>query len=348
MSLSKALAYYGALVLALASAGCVGFGGGNTVETDNGAVYNLEKIPQMTINEQLASDPDNLPEDFIITEEVYAASEVTDETPELSRIMKVIEMRGQGEVLYPTISPDGLFVIFGKMDNNIGGISLYRQNVSGGSQLRLTYGPYLDLYPTISPDGKYIYFSSNRGGSFSIWRIGLWQDGNMRQITRHRNSDFAPAISPEGDRIAFHSYAPAAEFPRVWTCESDGTLLTPLEKGIRPRWSNDGKRLLFLTMDEDGEYMDIASLDPKEGLLTRMTNNRHVQSASWTPRGQIIYSDLNEESDEPNYDIWLGRKRLTYNPSSDQCPIIDNYGRLFFRSNRGGSFDYWMTDPVEE
>ena len=81
--------------------------------------------------------------------------------------------------------------------------------------------------------------------------------------------------------------------------------------------------------------------------VTKVTEGCYVHSASWTPDGRIVYSEYDQEADWPNHDIWLGQKKLTFNPSEDQWPMVDNYGRFFFRSNRGKSFVFGMAEAIE-
>ncbi len=46
----------------------------------------------------------------------------------------------------------------------------------GGEAVPVTDDAFVDWNPVWSFDGKYLYFSSDRGGSFNLWRIRLDED----------------------------------------------------------------------------------------------------------------------------------------------------------------------------
>jgi TolB protein len=64
----------------------------------------------------------------------------------------------------------------------------------------------LALFGQQSLAGTKIYFVSDRTGHKEIWAMDF--DGkNQRQITRYNSISFGPAVSPDGTKIAFTSYA---------------------------------------------------------------------------------------------------------------------------------------------
>jgi Tol biopolymer transport system component len=71
--------------------------------------------------------------------------------------------------------------------------------------------------------------SSNRSGTFNIWRIKIDGGGGLTRITTHANRDFSPDLSPDGKQLVFHSYSPGDPTPQIWTCEINGTSLTQNE-----------------------------------------------------------------------------------------------------------------------
>jgi TolB protein len=64
----------------------------------------------------------------------------------------------------------------------------------------------LALFGRESLAGTHIYFVSDRSGQKEIWAMDF--DGkNQRQITRFNSTSIEPAVSPDGTKIAFTSYA---------------------------------------------------------------------------------------------------------------------------------------------
>ena len=81
-----------------------------------------------------------------------------------------------------------------------------------------------------------------------------------------------------------------------------------------------------------------------------------VVDPKWSPDGKWIVFSSDEGFDSKknrNYDIWLiisdGSKRvqLTTNGSRDDSPCWDHSGKfIYFRSNRGGTWNIWRFNPM--
>ena len=77
--------------------------------------------------------------------------------------------------------------------------------------------------------GSRIYYVSKRGQSSEIWAMD-WDGGNPKQLTRLNNIVTAPAVSPDGSRLAFTSWARGAPPGGACGC------------GPRPRGPGSGSR----------------------------------------------------------------------------------------------------------
>jgi tricorn protease len=191
------------------------------------------------------------------------------------------------------------------------------------TDLRAARASVADAYPMWGADGM-IYFSSERSGTFNIWRIPP-AGGEARQVTAYTSGGvFFPAISPDGRRIIFqHDFA-------LWTLDvPDGrprrltiTLaFDPKESGvelIEAESRADGFAVApgggHLAVDVRGEIM----LVPTEDGIGEMTR---VTSSPWRDRNQVYAPDgkrlayVSDESGEE--EVWLfdlaagTRRRLT-------------------------------------
>jgi Tol biopolymer transport system component len=80
--------------------------------------------------------------------------------------------------------------------------------------------------------------------------------------------DAAPALSPDGRTVAFVSEffipnsQPQERARWLWTVRTDGSGLRRLRPGDRPRWTPDGRRIIFQLFDALGSIEDIASMRP--------------------------------------------------------------------------------------
>ncbi|MEQ8551988.1 MAG: biopolymer transporter TolR [Cyclobacteriaceae bacterium] len=156
-------------------------------------------------------------------------------------------------------SPDGKEVIYTARRNDV--YNLYKKNIMGGKEVKLTDTPGLDDGSEFSPDGEYIYFNSNRTGTMQLWRMK--PDGkNPEQLTFDEFNDWFPHISPDGSKIVFLSYLPEVSSgdhpfykhvylrmmdingrkPKVIACLYGG------QGSINvPSWSPDSKKVAFVS-----------------------------------------------------------------------------------------------------
>ena len=56
--------------------------------------------------------------------------------------------------------------------------------------------------PAWTPDGRSIVFSSDRAGSWDLWRVPA-SGGEPERLTAEPGDELLPAVSPDGARIAF-------------------------------------------------------------------------------------------------------------------------------------------------
>lgn len=102
----------------------------------------------------------------------------------------------------------------------------------------------------------------------------------------------SPALSRDGDWIAFDDYETGyyGETPDCWIVHKDGTGLRKLCKGGTPRWSPDGKQLLFMREREKDRPLGLGIyVINRDG-----TGERRVAEGrwpDWSPDGKkIAYS----------------------------------------------------------
>ncbi len=175
----------------------------------------------------------------------------------------------------PAFSPDG-------------GRLLYTAELDGLRQVRvldletraeeaITAGEYDSLQPTWSPDGGAVLFVRAHHAGLRIEPgdiFGAFTGGDVWERDLAAGSErllfenaYNPAISPDGSRLAVD--APWAGPSRIWVTDRQGR--NPLQvttdtseavTHLRPRWSPDGERLVFVHLERtrfDLRLVDIAT-----------------------------------------------------------------------------------------
>jgi dipeptidyl aminopeptidase/acylaminoacyl peptidase len=215
--------------------------------------------------------------------------------------------------------------------------AVWMVEVEGGAPRALTSGKW-DAQPRWSPDGRWLAFVRKSAADEPAQLCVLpMEGGEARVLTTLAKGASSPAWSPDGRRIAFLSgtdpvldeprkekpkNAPARVITRpvfrwnnegfidpehldhVWVVEADGGVARPLTRGRfveqEPRWSRDGKRVLFLSdrreepwfgNEESGVYAVPAGLETAtdgDGLERLVDYAGPVRAYAETASGGIV------------------------------------------------------------
>src|SRR5262249_16308283 len=113
-----------------------------------------------------------------------------------------------GDAVQPSWSPHGFRIAYWGVAG--GQRDVYTIPAAGGEPIRVTNDAAADRNPGWSPDGKYLYFSSNRGGSFNLWRVPMEEQsgkilGQPEQVTTPSPYVAHLSFSADGHRLAYAS-----------------------------------------------------------------------------------------------------------------------------------------------
>jgi gamma-glutamyltranspeptidase/glutathione hydrolase len=195
----------------------------------------------------------------------------------------------------PSYAPDGRLVVCVDGD-------LLLQPTGGGPWVRVTSGPAWDRDPAWTRDGSAIVFSSDRGGSFHIWRVRVNADGTgaeLERITSGPEAESAPSVAPDGS-IAFVRGNGNAS--RIWIRSADGTekrLNAGEQVELAPEYSPDGTHIAWVQTSEVGRRLLTRALArPGEGGGSRpdaggmrdvvVNSDRNPERIAWAPGSDRI------------------------------------------------------------
>jgi Tol biopolymer transport system component len=190
-------------------------------------------------------------------------------------------------------TPDGQDVVYAA--NRAGSWRLWRLPAYGGSPREIAIAGAQAHFPAIAPQGRRLAYTDSPSVS-AIWRAALGApDSEERPIIRSLGRESAPEYSPDGNRIADVSDQTGAD--EIWVSDAEGgnrVQLTSLKgpRVSRPRWSPDGRLLLFEARADRGA--DVYTMPAVGG---RPGKPYRVQllgggGASWSHDGKSIYYQL--------------------------------------------------------
>lgn len=105
-------------------------------------------------------------------------------------------------------------------------------------------------------------------------------------------------LSPKGDRILFvksqANWDDNKNITSIWQVDIDGTnmmqISTDTYSALSPRWSPDGRQIMFITKRGADETNQIYVMPADGGEAMRLTNHKTaVSSAEWSNDGALIY-----------------------------------------------------------
>jgi Tol biopolymer transport system component/DNA-binding winged helix-turn-helix (wHTH) protein len=202
-------------------------------------------------------------------------------------------------------SGDGERLFFSS--DRAGTYNLWEIPVDGGELRMIAGGGSKIKDPSVSVQGKTVAFESWIY-EINIWQLSLVNESDVAPsaLISSTQWDYAPAVSPDGTRLAFTSTRSGSH--ELWLAASDGsnpTQLTSFEgpwTGM-PDWSPDGKELVFVARPEGPADLYV------------------VSTAGAPPR------------------------RLTSDPGDEIAPSWSRDGRnIYFGSRRSGSWEIWRID----
>ncbi|HEX9960796.1 MAG TPA: protein kinase, partial [Pyrinomonadaceae bacterium] len=190
--------------------------------------------------------------------------------------------RGDKEIGNPDLAPDGEMFVVRQPTRTQEDLVIFDKN--GGSWRSLMNDRFRERIPRWSPDGSQIAFYTDRSGKYQIWAIN--PDGsNLRQITfTEKMGANAPVYSPDGSRMAYTELESNSQSSFILDLTKPWSEQTPQPlpqmangKSFSVRdWSNDGKKLLLIYFEPDGDEHGVGVFNLETNTYEKMTESGSI------------------------------------------------------------------------
>ncbi|HEY0020617.1 MAG TPA: hypothetical protein VGC13_30235 [Longimicrobium sp.] len=169
-----------------------------------------------------------------------------------------------------------------------GNRDVYRVALDGGDFVRLTSHASSDADVTAAAGS--IVFVSYRAGNAELFSMPAG-GGTETRITTSAQSETAPSLSPDGQRLA---YATGSGATKVWTAQASGAGAAQAAPGFgfagspetSPAWAPTGNRLAFVGAARGGA--DLYTLTPGGAPVLLAPHARPDIDPAWSPDGARI------------------------------------------------------------
>jgi Tol biopolymer transport system component len=189
---------------------------------------------------------------------------------------------------------DGGSIVFSS--NRSGIAALWRVPLDGGTSQRMLGVGESATFPAVGSRAGLLAYV-NLVSDLNIWRAPV--DGNHKagepvRIVASIRDDRTPHYSDDGKQIAFTSERSGS--PEIWVAEADGSNPRALTSFggptlFGPRFSRDGRWILFDMFDPDLDgYRQVFVMPSEGGLPRRLTSERaNLFNGTWSRDGKWIY-----------------------------------------------------------
>ena len=234
----------------------------------------------------------------------------------------------------PYFLPDGKSLLYSS-DDGFGQTDIYRYNILGQNERRLTFTPNNEYSPTVTPDGK--YFSCiilERNGNQFLWKYPL--NGAVPQ----KLVDVQP--------VGYHCWASNDMLGLFVVGEPNTLNLVDLPTGKVEKVAdspgvtlkmipNSSDLMSFVDLSNDAHWKVRTVNTSTKELAEVIDAPKHAQYYSWTPSGILVAGDGKRiyKFDPANDSDWVemanlsdyGIKeftRITISPSGDLLAVVVN------------------------
>jgi TolB protein len=200
-------------------------------------------------------------------------------------------------------------------------------------------------------DSRVVYVAETGPANARVKRIAVMDsDGtNHRYLTMGRATVITPRFSPNGDYLAYMSYA--GRVPRIWIKNmrsgAEHLLVPGKVTTFAPRFSPDSRRIVFSMSTAGNTDIYVANVDG--GAPQRLTSAPGADtSPSFSPDGSKIVFESDRSGTQQLYVMSAdgsGQRRISFGGARYASPVWSPRGDLIAFTRIGGTFNIGVMSP---
>jgi Tol biopolymer transport system component/DNA-binding winged helix-turn-helix (wHTH) protein len=256
--------------------------------------------------------------------------------------------------LNPAYSPDDKWIAFTRASETAVR-DIYFMSTTTGELFQLTHDHMNIDSLAWTADSSFIIFSSNRGGKYGLWKIGL-KDNVPERLPVGTEDAYQPAVGPKAGQLAYTQGSAIWSILRLQQSSGKESLvqsdavLTSTQQDSAPSLSPDGRFFAFQSRRSGNQEIWIASQAGDQLRQLTFMAGPLTGSPSWSNYGSKILFDSRPGGHSHIFCIPAagGRpKQLTFGDANDITPRWSHDDQtIYFRSNRGDRWQLWRVSAA--
>ncbi|HUR99571.1 MAG TPA: winged helix-turn-helix domain-containing protein [Pyrinomonadaceae bacterium] len=263
-----------------------------------------------------------------------------------TRKLTVPPAQSEGDIR-PDFSPDGKMVSFTRQLQEAG--DLYLTDLAGSTR-RLTSDNRGIIGAAWAPDGNSIVYSSNRGGSFALWRLSVIDGAESEPLPINAERAFDPSISRTGNRLTFTYIQRDTNIWRVPAArnmhgQQSERLIGSSRRELSPNYSPDGAYVAYSSDVSGSSEIWMSSADGTNAIQLTKFGGGLTVDPRWSPDGKTIVFEAHPEGFSHLFSVSQeggALKQLTSGSANYTAPSFSADGNsVYYGSDIDGSWQVW-------
>jgi Tol biopolymer transport system component/DNA-binding winged helix-turn-helix (wHTH) protein len=256
--------------------------------------------------------------------------------------------------LNPAYSPDGRWIAFTRASETAVR-DIYFMSATSGELFQLTHDHMNIDSLAWTADSSFIIFSSNRGGKYGLWKIGL-KDKVPERLPVGTEDAYQPAVTSKAGELAYTQGSAIWSILRLQQGSGKESLvqsdavLTSTQQDSAPSLSPDGRFFAFQSRRSGNQEIWIASQAGDQLRQLTFMGGPLTGSPSWSNHGNKILFDSRPGGHSHIFCVPAAGghpKQLTFGDANDITPRWSHDDQsIYFRSNRGDRWQLWRVSAA--